>query len=171
VPYISVLCHTDISHTQRVVTCGSCRHGKCHLDCLYQRGFEPDTSRMRTKRVTAELARLVWSMKLEWYSNSISQNGEHETLLFTTVSRPALGPTQPLIQWVPATLSLGVKRPGREADHSPQSSAEFKNVWSYTSIPPIRLHGVVLRRDNLAFIPFDLCSVTSVALHSGHFLN
>jgi hypothetical protein len=38
----------------------------------------------------------------------------------------------------------GVKRPGREADHSPPSSAEVKNTWSYTSTPPIRLHGVVL---------------------------
>jgi hypothetical protein len=31
----------------------------------------------------------------------------------------ALGPTQPPIQWVPGALSLGVKWPGREADHSP----------------------------------------------------
>jgi hypothetical protein len=38
----------------------------------------------------------------------------------------ALGPTQPPIQWVPGALSLGVKRPGREADHSPPSSAEVK---------------------------------------------
>jgi hypothetical protein len=30
------------------------------------------------------------------------------------------------IQWVPGALSLGVKRPGREADHSPPSSAEAK---------------------------------------------
>jgi hypothetical protein len=45
---------------------------------------------------------------------------------FTAASRPALGPTQPPIQWVPRALSLGVKRPGREADHSPPSSAEVK---------------------------------------------
>jgi hypothetical protein len=41
-------------------------------------------------------------------------------------------------------LSLGVKRPGGEADHSPQSRAEVKNVWSYISTPPIGFHGVVL---------------------------
>jgi hypothetical protein len=41
---------------------------------------------------------------------------------------PVLGPTQPSIQWVPATLSLELKRPGREADHSPPSSAEVKNA-------------------------------------------
>jgi hypothetical protein len=46
--------------------------------------------------------------------------------LFTTVSTTALGPTQPPIQWVPGALRSGVKRPGREADHSPQSSAEVK---------------------------------------------
>jgi hypothetical protein len=36
------------------------------------------------------------------------------------------GPTQPPIQWVPGALSLWVKRPGREADHSPPSSADVK---------------------------------------------
>jgi hypothetical protein len=38
----------------------------------------------------------------------------------------------------------GVKRPEGEADHSPPSSAEAKNARSYTSTPPIRVHGVVL---------------------------
>jgi hypothetical protein len=56
----------------------------------------------------------------------------------------ALGPTQPPIQCEPGALSLGVKWPGREADHSPPTSADVKNAWSYTSAPPIRLHGVVL---------------------------
>jgi hypothetical protein len=37
-----------------------------------------------------------------------------------------VGPTHPPIQWVPGALSLGVKLPGREADHSPPSSAEVK---------------------------------------------
>jgi hypothetical protein len=64
--------------------------------------------------------------------------------LFTTFSRTALGPTQPPIQWVPGTLSLEAKQPGREADHSPPSSAEVKNAWSYTSTLPISFHGVVL---------------------------
>jgi hypothetical protein len=58
--------------------------------------------------------------------------------------RTALGPTQPPIQWVQGALYLGVKRPGRETDNSPPSSAEVKNAWSYNSTPPIRLHDVVL---------------------------
>jgi hypothetical protein len=37
--------------------------------------------------------------------------------IFSTSSRPALGPTQPPIQWVPGALSPGVKLRGREADH------------------------------------------------------
>jgi hypothetical protein len=44
---------------------------------------------------------------------------------------------------------------GREADHSPLSSAEDKEWVELTSTPPIRLHGVVLsegeHRDNFTF--------------------
>jgi len=52
--------------------------------------------------------------------------------------------SQPPIHCIPGALSLGLKRPRREADHSPPSSAEVKNVWSYTVNSPIRLHVVVL---------------------------
>jgi hypothetical protein len=64
--------------------------------------------------------------------------------LFSTASRLALGPTEPPIQRVPGAISLGIKRPGRESDHSPPSSAEVKNARSYTSDLPIHLHCVVL---------------------------
>jgi hypothetical protein len=40
-------------------------------------------------------------------------------------SRPALGPTQPPVQWVSGLFS-GEKRPGRGVDHLPSSSAEVK---------------------------------------------
>jgi hypothetical protein len=45
---------------------------------------------------------------------------------FTTASRAALEPTQSPIQWVPGALSLGIKRPECDTDHSPPSSAEVK---------------------------------------------
>jgi len=64
--------------------------------------------------------------------------------LFSTPSRPALGPTKSAIQWVPGALSLGVKRPGREADQSSPSSAEVKECVELYFHTPIRLHGVVL---------------------------
>jgi hypothetical protein len=46
-----------------------------------------------------------------------------DILLFSIAPRPALGPTQSLVQWVP-----GVKRQGREADHSLPSSTEVETV-------------------------------------------
>ena len=41
---------------------------------------------------------------------------------FPRLSRPALGPTQPPVQWVPG-LPRGKEWPGRDADPSPASSA------------------------------------------------
>jgi hypothetical protein len=73
-----------------------------------------------------------------------SRQGLEIFLFITAVSRLSLGPTHPPIQWVPGALSMGVKRPGREADHSSPSSAEVKNAWSYTSTPRIHLHYMVL---------------------------
>jgi hypothetical protein len=61
--------------------------------------------------------------------------GEVEIFHFSMSSGPALGCTQPPIQWVSEALSPGVKRPGREADHSPPTSAEVKKMWIYTSTP------------------------------------
>jgi hypothetical protein len=59
-----------------------------------------------------------------------------KNFLFFTSSRPALGSTQSRIQWVPGVLYPGIKRTGREADHSPPTSAETKKMWIYTSNPP-----------------------------------
>jgi hypothetical protein len=72
-------------------------------------------------------------------------------LLSATASRPALGPIQPPVQRVPDALPPGVKGPGREADRSPPSTAEVKNVWSYTSTPlyASMVWCLVQQRDNL----------------------
>jgi hypothetical protein len=59
--------------------------------------------------------------------------------------------------WDPPGLSFNmycgffllVKRLGCEVNQSPTSSAEVKNEWSYTSTPPICLHGV--DRENFVF--------------------
>jgi hypothetical protein len=50
---------------------------------------------------------------------------------------------QPPIYWVQGAISQGVKRPGRQADHSPPSSAEVKNGGAIPPLPPC-LHGIVL---------------------------
>jgi hypothetical protein len=60
--------------------------------------------------------------------------GEKISLLMSF--RPTLGPTQPPNQWVLGTNSLGAKRSGREADHSPPTSAEFKKTLICTPTSP-----------------------------------
>jgi hypothetical protein len=45
--------------------------------------------------------------------------------LFDTASRPAP------IQRVPGIITPGIKRPGREDDHVPPFSAEFKNEYFF----------------------------------------
>jgi hypothetical protein len=65
-----------------------------------------------------------------------SSPGRVKKVLSSTSSNPALGSTKPPTQWVPGDLSQGVKRQGREADHSTPTSAEVKNTRIYTSTPP-----------------------------------
>jgi hypothetical protein len=55
-------------------------------------------------------------------------------------SRPALGPTQPPIQW----SFPGVKRPGRVVDHPPPSSAVVKERVGLYLYSPFRLLWLVL---------------------------
>jgi hypothetical protein len=74
--------------------------------------------------------------------------------LFTTVSIPALGPTQPPIQWVPGAPSLGIKRPRREADHSLPSSAEIKEcveLYLHSPNTPSWRGAQLKHRDNFTF--------------------
>jgi hypothetical protein len=70
-----------------------------------------------------------------FWSRSLSP-GRVKNFSFSTSSRPDLGPTQPPIQWVPPTLSPGVKLPGCETDHSSPSSAGVKKMWIYRATPP-----------------------------------
>jgi hypothetical protein len=74
----------------------------------------------------------LWAGRLRGRSSS---PGRVKNFLFSKSFRLILGPTQPPIQWAPGALSPGVKRPGREADHSPLSSAEVKKMCIYTSTP------------------------------------
>jgi hypothetical protein len=65
-----------------------------------------------------------------------------------------LGPIQPPIQWVPGALSLGVKLPEREADHSPPSSAEIKEwveLYLHSPDTPSWRGAQLKHRDNFAF--------------------
>jgi hypothetical protein len=74
--------------------------------------------------------------------------------LYTTASGTALGPTQPPIQWVPGTLSLGVKRPGVKLTTHLHLVPRLKISGAIHPLT-LRLHGVVLslkkHRDNFTF--------------------
>jgi hypothetical protein len=67
-----------------------------------------------------------------------------KNFLFSMSSRPVLGSTQPPNQWVPGVLSPGVKRPWREAEHSPPTIAEVKKNINLYNDSPMRLHSVAL---------------------------
>ena len=61
---------------------------------------------------------------------------------FSHLSRPALGPTQSPVQWVPG-LSRGKERPERDADPSPSSSAvghERVELYLYSPYGPYGLY-------------------------------
>jgi hypothetical protein len=61
-----------------------------------------------------------------------------------------MGAAHLFIQWLSDAFSRGVKRPELEANHSPHSSAEVKNVSWYTLTPP---HFVFIKhKDKLTFI-------------------
>jgi hypothetical protein len=62
---------------------------------------------------------------------------------FVTLSRPALGPTQPPMQWVPEALISEIKRLGHEAIPSSPSIVGVNSAWA---IPLFLIHfyGVVL---------------------------
>jgi len=68
---------------------------------------------------------------------SIPGSGRKSIFIFFSL------PPRPDRLWSPPILIfkgyrgfvLGVKRPGREADHSPPSSSEVKNGWNYVSTP------------------------------------
>jgi hypothetical protein len=64
---------------------------------------------------------------------SISSKGK--ILLYSAAFRRPLRPTKSPIQWEPATVSSGVNRQEREADHSPLCSCRGKEWCIYNSTP------------------------------------
>jgi hypothetical protein len=63
--------------------------------------------------------------------------------IFSAASRPALGPSQPLVQWVPAVISLGIKWLGREVTSYLHLVPRSRMVELYLH-SLICLHGIVL---------------------------
>jgi len=100
-------------------------------------------------------SKVLWKVGYYAVSQSLPSNLKTRTWfhLQRVVSFSGSAPTAPS-PWYTVTkndpfnaywdISMGVKRSWREADHSPPSSVAVKNAWGYTSIPPIRIHDMVL---------------------------
>jgi hypothetical protein len=81
----------------------------------------------------------------------LDQLKDYQLLLMVRGSSPGRGwEFFSPIQWVPSALSLGVKRPGPEAHHSPPSSAEVK-ICGVTRVYP-KVSGLNLTKYTLTTI-------------------
>jgi len=83
--------------------------------------------------------------------------------LFTTASKPDLRSTQPPIQWVPGALSLGIKLPRREADHSPAAGTEVKEcveLYLHSPNTTSRRGAQLKHRDNFTLLYLTLLDFT-----------
>jgi hypothetical protein len=77
---------------------------------------------------------VCWSLSTVW---SIRVQSPARILFpLASVSKPALAPTQPPIQWVPGVLFPRVKRGPGDADHSPPASTEVKNEYELYHLSP-----------------------------------
>jgi hypothetical protein len=113
---------------------------------------------------------LLWSVSVPWlgWTTGVRHAAEAKVPFFTRESRPAVCSTRSPIQWISGPLSLGIKTPEREADHSPQSNVVIKNAWSYTYTP---LYGftawcLMKHRTNFTFnFYLPLLSCITASLH------
>jgi len=67
----------------------------------------------------------------------------------SSTSGPALTQTQIPTELIPAVLSLEVKRPEPDADHTTPSSSELMNEWSDTPAP---LHASIARTEQFIIL-------------------
>jgi hypothetical protein len=98
-------------------------HLKCGLLNIYR----------REKYCESKLQNKISSRYSDWIRagglrGQLSSPSRGSIFSFSTSSRPALGSTQPSIEWVPGALSPELQRPGRDADHSPSDDAEVKKM-------------------------------------------
>jgi hypothetical protein len=120
---------------------------RCKLETVQRSGFGEVTRR-------DTFACIVTGYELDG-CGSIPGNGK--VFLFFIASRPALRPTQPPGQWVPGAVSVEVKQPWHEADHSTPSGAEVDG-GAMPSLP-LMLSWHVLNQFNTGttlLLPFTL---------------
>jgi hypothetical protein len=98
-----------------------------------------------SNKTGAGLAQAVQCLTTDWSTGGSGFDSRRGQRIFplASVSRPALGPTQPPVQWVPGVLSPGVKRGlGVTLTTHPHLVPRSRMSRSYTSSAPKCLHGV-----------------------------
>jgi hypothetical protein len=89
--------------------------------------------------------RLVKTLQRNYHCGELLSRDQGVEVQVPTGARIFSSPCRPHLLWgSPTPLSngyrgfspRGVKRQGREADHSPPASTEVKKMWIYTSTPP-----------------------------------
>jgi hypothetical protein len=91
--------------------------------------------------IIAVVAQSVWRWATVWTIGVLEFDSRRGMgiFLFPTVSRTALLPTYSPIQWVPGSLSLGLKLPESESGHPHQSSSEVEEwveLYLHSPITP-----------------------------------
>jgi hypothetical protein len=103
-----------------------------HIYCIYKvYYYEADrTSELTLRRFYTRfyvIAESEWHLSCSMNNRGSSSDNDGDFVF--TASRSALGTTELPIQGMPGAHFLGVKRPGRENNHSPPPSADVKNGW------------------------------------------
>jgi hypothetical protein len=99
--------------------------------CLY---YCFDLNKVRLILVIAQSVQGLASGKTAEGSEFESRSGQDLSPLHVVQTGSGDHPIP--IQRVLGAFSPGIKRPGRDADHLPPTSAEVINTWIYTSTPP-----------------------------------
>jgi hypothetical protein len=108
-------------------------------DVLHLRGYRVLQAYMKVQKLLLKQqfnCQYVKSLCRIWAGcPGFESRQEQEIFLYRTTFRPALGPTQPHIQWLLRTISPGVKLLGRETDHSPPPIDEVTNDRAINPLP------------------------------------
>jgi hypothetical protein len=132
--FIVIPCNTGSIHTH-------CRDAFCWCSLVYIIKLVLFMMLTRSQGSSVSIETRQWT----GWPGFNSWKGEWWELFFHYHIQTSTGPNQFSVQWVPESLTLGVKRPGLEANHSPPSGAEVKNACNHTSTSPICMsYGVVL---------------------------
>jgi hypothetical protein len=113
-----------------------------------------------------------WTTKKSWFDCRYGKG----IYLFFKASRPALGTTQPPDRWVPEAFFRGLKRSGREDDHSPHllprlkmsvSAHPFSHAHSWRAQAQLNVHHLQLLPNicvDFLFPTSNLCTMSFLIL-------